>query len=70
MATLNIMEEEICRARLAGNPPAVELKPRVGHIESLEFHRAEEAVQAGVDCTQKMLPAIQDAIESWKEYAR
>ncbi len=42
-----IMQSRITRARMAGDPPDVLVTPRVGHIRTMEFHRAAEAIEAG-----------------------
>ena len=45
--SLNIMQDYITRARLAGEPPHVLLAPRLRHITLLEFNRAKEAIAEG-----------------------
>ncbi|ROQ25013.1 patatin-like phospholipase RssA [Gallaecimonas pentaromativorans] len=51
---INIMQERITRARMAGDPPEMELKPRVSEINIMEFHRAEEAIAEGEACVERM----------------
>lgn len=46
-ASISIMESRITAIRLAADPPDLLLQPKVGHIRSLEFHRAKEAISAG-----------------------
>lgn len=43
----NIVQDRIARSRLAGDPPDMMLNPRLAHIGLFDFHRAEEAIQAG-----------------------
>ena len=43
----NIMQDRITRARLAGDPPDVTISPRLGHVGWFDFHRAQEAIEAG-----------------------
>ncbi len=46
-ATMNISQDRVTRSRLAGDPPDVNVVPKVGHIGMLDFYRAEEAINAG-----------------------
>ncbi len=45
--SINIMEAQITRMRLAIDPPDLLIQPRLGHIRFLEFHRAQEAIDEG-----------------------
>jgi NTE family protein len=45
--SLGIMQDRLTRSRLAGDPPDVQITPRVGHIGLLEFERAREAIAEG-----------------------
>jgi NTE family protein len=45
--SLNIMQVQISRSRLAGDPPDVLITPRLAHLGLLEFHRAREAIAEG-----------------------
>ncbi len=49
----NITQDRIARSRLAGDPPDVHLKPRLGKIGLFDFHRAEEVIRLGEEfgCT-------------------
>lgn len=51
---IDIMQERITRARMAGDPPELELKPRVSDINIMEFYRAEEAIAEGEACVERM----------------
>lgn len=42
--SLNIMQDQITRSRLAGEPPHVMVLPRVIDIGIMDFHRAREAI--------------------------
>lgn len=46
-ASINIMQERITRARLAGDPPEIELTPALDGIALMDFHRARDAIAAG-----------------------
>lgn len=56
--SINIMQDQITRARLAGEPPHVMLMPRLRAMGLLEFHRAEEAIVEGRACVQQGLAAL------------
>ena len=57
--SINIMQDYITRARLAGEPPHVMLVPRLRHIGLMEFNRAEEAIAEGRLCVEQALPMEQ-----------
>ena len=56
--SINIMQDYITRARLAGEPPHVMLVPRLRHIGLMEFNRAKEAIAEGRLCVEQALPVI------------
>ena len=56
--TLNIMQDRITRARLAGEPPDILLRPRLGKFSWFDFHRASEAIAVGFACAEHAEPAI------------
>jgi NTE family protein len=56
--SLNIMEDQITRTRLAGEPPHVMLAPQLGQIGPFEFHRAAEAIDEGRASLQQALPHL------------
>ena len=55
---LNIMQNRVMRARLAGDPADVLLSPSVGHIGLFEFGRAAEAIDEGRRCADRHLDEI------------
>lgn len=61
-SSINIMQDRITRSRMAGDPPDIILSPRLGHIGLLEFDRAEETIEEGGKCVERMLPALKDAV--------
>ncbi len=44
---INIMEVQITATRLATDPPDLLIRPKLGDVRFLEFHRAEEAIAEG-----------------------
>ena len=58
----NIMQDRITRARLAGDPPDVTINPRLGQVGWFDFHRAQEAIEAGVRAAERALEEIDEAV--------
>ncbi|OQW64804.1 MAG: hypothetical protein BVN29_11340 [Nitrospira sp. ST-bin5] len=56
--SINIMEDYITRARLAGDPPHVLLVPRLGHIGLMEYNRAKESIAEGRLCVEQAMPML------------
>jgi len=56
--SLNIMEDQITRTRLAGEPPHVMLAPRLGHFDPFAFDRAKEAIAEGRASVEQALPYL------------
>ncbi len=60
--SISIMQNQITRSRMAGDPPEVLLEPRLGHIRLMDFNRAEDAIAEGRDCVDRILPQLRDAL--------
>ncbi len=60
-ASLGIMQDRIARARLAGEPPDVNIAPRLGHVGLLEFDRAAEIIAEGEAAVQRVETELSDA---------
>jgi NTE family protein len=58
VAALNITQDRITRARLAGDPPDVTIRPDLGHIGLLEFDRAAEAIDAGAHAAEDAIAEL------------
>ncbi len=58
----NVMQDRITRARMAGDPADVLISPKLGGVGMFDFHKAEEAIAAGADATEKAVEQIADAI--------
>jgi len=54
----NIIQDRISRARLAGDPPDMSLRPRLADIGLSEFHRASELIDRGYQETMVKLDEI------------
>ena len=57
----NIVQDRIARSRLAGDPPDAMISPRLEGIGLFDFHRAQEAIEAGEMAVQRQLSDI------WRE---
>lgn len=57
-SSLNIMQVRIGRSRMAGDPPDVLVAPRLAYLGLLDFHRAEEAIEAGRRAAEASLPGL------------
>ncbi len=60
----NITQDRISRARLAGEPPDVSIRPKLGAFGQFEFHRAEYAIDLGRQAGRAALPDIRRMLES------
>jgi NTE family protein len=56
--SINIMQDYVTRARLAGDPPQVMLLPRLRQIRLMEFNRANEAIAEGRLCVEEAMPML------------
>ncbi|MHB2168222.1 patatin-like phospholipase family protein [Alsobacter sp. R-9] len=60
----NITQDRIARSRLAGDPPDIHLKPKLGRVNLFDFHRAEECIALGEDAVAHALDDIAAAMEA------
>jgi NTE family protein len=56
--SINIMQDYVTRARLAGEPPHVMLAPRLRDIGLMEYNRAAEAIAEGRYCVEQAMPIL------------
>lgn len=61
--SINIMQDQITRTRLAGEPPHIVVLPRLRDIGLLEFQRAAEVIAEGRASIEAALPNIVRQIE-------
>lgn len=66
-SSIDIMQERITKARMAGDPPDILVQPKLGHIGIMEFYRGQEAIDLGYDTTTRMRELIMDEIELYRE---
>ncbi len=58
-ASVKITQDRITRSRLAGEPPDIVFAPKLAGIGLLELYRAEEAIEEGRRCVQRMAHEIE-----------
>lgn len=58
--TINIMQDQISRSRMMGDPPDLVVTPQLGHFHLMDFHRAAEAIEAGRDAVAKVAAELPD----------
>ncbi|HEY8190860.1 MAG TPA: patatin-like phospholipase family protein [Alphaproteobacteria bacterium] len=63
ISALTIIQDRVTRSRLAGDPPDVHIKPRIGHIGLMEFEKAQEMIDEGEAAVERAMPEIKAAIE-------
>lgn len=56
--SINIMQDQITRTRLAGDPPHVLLLPRLRDMALMDFHRGRDAIAEGRACVEQALPLL------------
>lgn len=67
-ASVNITQDRITRSRLAGEPPDIVFSPKLSNIGLLELYRAEEAVEEGRKCVQRMAHEIEYVLGRTKQF--
>ncbi len=65
-ASINIMQDQITRSRLAGEPPHVLLNPRLASYNLLDFDRATEIIAEGEETARRALPHIRHVMERYE----
>ena len=61
--SIRIAENQITRNRLTLHPPALLIQPEVGDIDTLEFHRSAQAIEAGRAATDAVADQIRALLE-------
>jgi len=62
IAAFNITQDRLSRSRLAGDPPDINMTLRTSGLSLFDFAKAEEAISAGRDAVDKMMPEIERAL--------
>jgi NTE family protein len=58
--TINIMQDQISRSRMVGDPPDLLVSPRLGDFHLMHFHRAAEAIDVGYAAVEKVAAHLPD----------
>lgn len=61
--SIDIMQQRITKARIAGDPPDILIQPKLGHIGLLEFDRGQEAIKLGYETTMRRKDYILSELE-------
>jgi NTE family protein len=61
--SINITQDRITRSRMAGDPPDILLSPKLSRIGLLEFYRAEETIEEGRKCVDRMKSEIKYVLD-------
>jgi NTE family protein len=64
ITAISIMQDQITRSRLVGEPPQILLEPRVGSFNPMDFSRAREAIEEGRIAVSHTLPAVRRLIKA------
>lgn len=59
--TINIMQNQISRARISGDPPDLLVTPRLDDFHLMDWHRGAEAIEAGYQAIQEVASELPDA---------
>ncbi|MCH8491795.1 MAG: patatin-like phospholipase RssA [Idiomarina sp.] len=65
--SIDIMQERITKARMAGDPPDILVQPKLGDIGLLEFDRGSHAIDLGYETTMRMKEVILDELRIMKK---
>jgi NTE family protein len=57
-SSIDIMQVQIARSRMAGEPPDVIVAPRLAHLHMLDFHCGEEAIREGFRAVHRVADAL------------
>lgn len=63
--SLYIMSARINRSRLAGEPADALIRPRLGEMGLMEYHRGSEAIAEGRAAAEAAIPQIRRALQDW-----
>ena len=61
--SLRIMEAQLAQYQLEASPPDILIEPALNHINFMDFHRADEAIQVGYQETMQVMKSKQDVLE-------
>jgi len=62
LTTINIMQDQISRSRMKGDPPDLTVTPLLDDFHLMDFHRAAEAIDAGYAAIAQVAAELPDGI--------
>ena len=68
LRSFRLTENQITRWRLETNPPDFLIQPAVAQIKTLDFHHGEEAIRAGEEAVDEVLPKLLPLITPKTEF--
>lgn len=66
-SSINIMQVQITRSRLAGEPADVLITPRLAELGLMDFHRAAMAIDAGRRAAEEVVPLLAARLNGERE---
>ena len=57
-SSISIMQVQITRSRMAGEPPDLIVAPQLAHLGLLDFHRAKEAIEEGKRAVERVAQSL------------
>ena len=57
-STITIMQDQITRSRLAGDPPDLILRPQLSDFSMMDFHRAAESIDIGYKAMERVVDDV------------
>lgn len=64
----DIMQEQITKSRMAGEPPDISLNPRLTDFGMFQFDRSKEALEEGYQCVMRSKDALLSLIQLGHEH--
>jgi len=61
-STITIMQDQITRSRLSGDPPDLILRPQLSDFSMMDFHRAAESIDIGYKAMERMAVELPDYV--------
>ena len=61
---INISQDRVARSRLAGDPPDINISPKVGGIGLSDFHRVNESITLCAKAAEAQLEEIRTAVRA------
>lgn len=69
IGAVDIMQDRITRARMAGEPPNVHITPRLRNVGVMDFDRAAEAIEEGKAATRRERHDLQTLLQMLNRYS-